>query len=94
MYNFLTFDIIGDLCFGEKLSACWIGRVTTSGSRIYSKASTKMVSVFRAIRAYSSLMATPISYLMKTLPIVRAAREKHRHHNQDRVAKTFGRRED
>lgn len=46
----------------------------------------KTVRMFRALRAYP-LIGIPIVYLMRKIPGVMEARQKHKRYNRDKVAK-------
>lgn len=83
-YNYLTFDIIGDLCFGESFGMLekedydfWIANIFKG---------FKMVRMFRVLRAYP-FIGTPILYLMQKIPGVMEARRKHQQYTRDRAAK-------
>lgn len=83
-YNFTTFDIISDLCFGESFGMLekedydfWIANIFKG---------VKMVGVFRVLRAYP-IIGTPILYLLQKIPMVTEARRKHQQYSLDKAVK-------
>lgn len=83
-YNFTTFDIVSDLCFGESFEMLekeeydsWIANIFKG---------VKTVELLRILRAYP-IVGTPILYLLQNLPMVTKARRKHRQYSQDKAAK-------
>ena len=83
-YNFTTFDIVGDLCFGESFEMLekeeydlWIANIFKG---------VKIVDLFRILRAYP-IVGTSILYLLQNLPMVTEAKRKHRQHSMDKVVK-------
>lgn len=83
-YNFTTFDIIGDLAFGESFGALenedynfWIAQIFQG---------IKIFRLFLIIRSYP-LIAFPASLILKTLPGVKGAWEKHRSYTDEKTAR-------
>lgn len=83
-YNFSTFDIIGDLCFGESFGMLEKGNYDFWIANIFK--GIKLLRNFRVLRAYP-LIGTPILYLIKKIPAVMEATRKNEQYTRDRAAK-------
>jgi len=80
-FNFTTFDLIGDLCFGESFDALkteeynfWIANIFKG---------LKFSRVRNPLRAYP-LIGMPILYLMKVFPSLQETALKHRKYSRDK----------
>lgn len=83
-YNFTTFDIIGDLCFGESSEMLekedygfWISNIFNG---------IKILRVFRILRAYP-LFGRPIFNLIQKIPVVMKTKRKNEQYSRDRADK-------
>ena len=81
-YNFTTFDIVGDLCFGEPFNALknedynfWIANIFKG---------VKLATYFLVLNAFP-LMATPLFAILGLIPSIKALQEKHENYSRDRT---------
>ncbi|KAF2108459.1 cytochrome P450 monooxygenase-like protein [Lophiotrema nucula] len=82
--NYTTFDIIGDLCFGESFEALknedynfWITNIFKG---------LKIARMFRVFRAYP-IVGVPLMSLLKLFPQLANARQKHEQYTIDKTAR-------
>jgi cytochrome P450 len=82
--NFTTFDIIGDLCFGESFGSLknedynfWVANIFKG---------LKIARMFRVFRAYP-IVGVPIFCLLKLFPQLARARQKHEQYTIDKTAR-------
>ncbi|KAF2462739.1 cytochrome P450 monooxygenase-like protein, partial [Lindgomyces ingoldianus] len=80
--NYTTFDITGDLCFGESFGALenqedhpWVANIFKG---------LKFARMFRVLRAYP-LIGLPILSLLKMFPALAKARQKHEQFSIDKT---------
>ncbi|MCJ1377250.1 hypothetical protein MMC17_000342 [Xylographa soralifera] len=83
-YNFTTFDLIGDLCFGESFGALenedynfWIAQIFKG---------IKFVRMFRVFRAYP-VIGVPFFALLSLFPRFAEARTKHVQYTRDKTSR-------
>ena len=83
-YNFTTFDIIGDLAFAESFGALenedynfWIAQIFQG---------IKSFRFFRVLRSYP-LIGIPVSSILKLLPSIKRAQDKHRKYTDEKTAR-------
>jgi len=81
-YNFLTFDIIGDLCFGESFGATESGEYNPWMANLFS--GVKYARFF-AIASFYEPLWTMLTFLMKTVPYFERARGEHENYCRQRT---------
>ena len=81
-YNFITFDIIGDLCFGEPFDALknedynvWIANIFKG---------VKIATYILVLKAFP-LIAAPVLAILGLVPSIKALQEKHENYSRDRA---------
>lgn len=73
-FNFTTFDILGDLCFDEPFGALEKEEYHEWMSTLFK--ALKYTRMFRIIRGYP-MLATPVYLVMRLLPGLVKARQRH-----------------
>ena len=83
-FNFTTFDLVGDLCFGESFNALqneeyhsWIAQIFQG---------LKFVRMFKVMRAYP-LIGYPILAMIRLFPSLSKARHKHAQYTIEKTAR-------
>lgn len=81
-YNFITFDIIGDLCFGEPFDALknedynfWIANIFKG---------VKFATYLTALRTFTFITASVFA-ILGLFPSITALKEKHENYSRDRT---------
>lgn len=73
-FNFTTFDIFGDLCFGESFGALEAEEYNEWVANLFK--GLKLARVFRFLRAYP-IIGLPVLALFKLFPALAKAKHKH-----------------
>lgn len=81
-YNFQTFDIIGDMCFGESFGALEAGQYNAWMANLF--AGVKYARLF-AIASFYEPLWTLLQILMKTIPFFEKAKGEHENYCRDRT---------
>lgn len=81
-YNFQTFDIIGDMCFGESFGATEKGEYNPWMANLF--AGVKYARLF-AIASFYEPLWTMLRILMKTVPFFEKARGEHENYCKERT---------
>lgn len=86
--NFTTFDILGDLCFGESFGALEAETYNEWMANLFK--GVKLVPFFRMAKQYP-LIGLPFFILIKIFPQILAARAKHDNYTVEKTAKRLDR---
>lgn len=89
--NFTTFDILGDLCFGESFGALESEQYNEWMAALFK--GVKLFPLFRLFRQYP-ILGLPFWMLVKIFPQVLAARAKHDNYTIEKTAKRMERQTD
>ena len=82
-FNFTTFDLIGDLCFGESFDALRTEEYNTWIATIFK--GFKFVRLFKIMRAYP-IIGYPILSLIALFPSLRKGMEQHLQYSRDKTS--------
>jgi hypothetical protein len=82
--NFATFDILGDLCFGESFNALESEEYSEWMSNLFK--GVKLVPFVRLFKQYP-IIGLPFWVLTKIFPQIMAARAKHDNYTVEKTAK-------
>ena len=89
--NFTTFDILGDLCFGESFGALESEQYNEWMANLFN--GVKLVPFVRLFKQYP-IIGLPFWLLTKLFPQIMAARAKHDSYTVEKTAKRIERGED
>ncbi|PVI00442.1 cytochrome P450 monooxygenase-like protein [Periconia macrospinosa] len=90
-FNFATFDILGDLCFGESFHALDKGGYNDWIATIF--AGIKIIRYVKVLRAYP-MIGVPAMLLLKLFPRVEATRHRHRRFAEEKTQQRIDRETD
>jgi hypothetical protein len=82
--NFTTFDLIGDLCFGESFDALRTEEYNSWIANIFK--SLKFARLFRVMRAYP-LIGMPVLSMLALFPSLQRAKYKHVQYTKDKSSR-------
>jgi hypothetical protein len=83
-FNFTTFDIIGDLCFGESFDALRTEEYNYWIANIFG--TLRFLRFFRILRAYP-LIGFPVLLLIRLFPGISEARKKHLQYTEEKSSR-------
>lgn len=89
--NFTTFDILGDLCFGESFGALEGEEYSEWMANLFQ--GVKIVPFVRLMKAYP-IIGLPFWMITKIFPHVMAARAKHENYTMEKTAKRLEKKTD
>ena len=83
-FNFTTFDLIGDLCFGESFDALRTEEYNAWIANIFK--GLKFARLFRILRAYP-IIGMPFLSMLTLFPSLAKAKHRHVQYTRDRSAR-------
>ncbi|PQE17492.1 cytochrome p450 monooxygenase protein [Rutstroemia sp. NJR-2017a WRK4] len=83
-FNFTTFDLIGDLCFGESFDALRTEEYNSWIANIFK--SLKFTRLFRVMRAYP-LIGMPVLSMLALFRTLQRAKYKHVQYTKDKSSR-------